>query len=1106
MPSFVPWQHISNARTALYQIRVQQWLASSNWNHRRHAFHVDRTWHIVRRRPLVIVDQLRYQQHHRSHIRFRPYNIFFSTTTTTDDSSTPEPPIASDPPNSLSSVEPTDFPSSAEPTDFSISSDPIPTPSTSSREEHIRPKAASYIEIEDNCDFFMDEDDVEYDIAPPPADNPITLTASIKSGTMASAIAQSMYSSQPYPDEEFLAVGPSVTQPTKYSIYDLDAASIRNITDIDAIADVIDQLEKMDSIEANDVGPLIMPLSRITSQKKHGERGAKLTERLLLTCLGRLPLNIFDRYTIRSTYTETVVPNKFSTVLATKEWIPNAVTTNDTDHGDASSRLQPGHDQSIIRIGSKLSYPPEDLFNRAIIAWGNLGNSVGLHQAESMFQLQVEEYVRELEFLRYHQIKNKQQKQILQANNNQSDLPFMGLNPELQLPPEPFAAPPGRKAYKSLIRAWAVSGEKNAAAKAYELMREMEHLSGVQELLHQPRDTDLRPFPPIPPIAMPDRGTYNLVLNVYAKSFALHQTIILDRVKKIVQRMHDLHAATNDDEYILDAYSYISILQVYQKYIYQCPTLEYQYLDELYTIMRQIHNEIERRKTLPPDLQEKLKASKRALDGNPSTANKKKDISIFFPMSMSWAYGIVVDALLKSQPLYRTIFMADDIVVAMTGRQNRINTLPDNGENTDGSNTSLPVPIFIPHEICVKCWPQHDTLMRVVEGWGRSGLPLATERIEHLMYVVVADAHYPRVFFLNETMETWCNSAWHFAPFVVENLLQRGLEKTTHVHNKPTGQTFAIAIRAWMKSNKREAPYRAELLFQHMLHLYEFKEDSWYRPKETHLRYVFTAWLNRTQTGETYDGIGGKGLYPAEHIEKFIFWVRDREWFRSFAEAIHSMAIRAWSKQKLPAASSSDPAVAPPNPVQHASLLWHSFADTFVPAGEQVPPYPCNWVLETCCIVQPTKALQIEAYDVAISTFQRCKHNARSYVLMVQVLRAQVKEMDDLHRSVIEDLFRRCCFAGLLTQEMVMHVVAITDNPETIQRLLGLSYQIAQLILQHQKNLESRGQKLSDERLPNALMVQNLPKEWSMNAKVSTPQPSPEPSKARGFQPQQQQY
>jgi hypothetical protein len=1010
-----------------------------------------------------------------------------------------------------------------------------------------------------------------------------------------SAIAHGKYSMPPYHqnhqnqnhDDDTLSTTASKRSSSphaprkKYNIYELDTETIRGIEHVDDLNDIVTQVEQMELLDRKDVYPLIIPLSRITSRKHYGENGAKLTERLLLTCLGRLPINIFDRYTKSATFVESGMPNRFSMVLSTRDWIPTDANHNNNSGGGAGddddeddfpndrrdNRIPPANATAAggfggtapIRIQSKLSYPTEGLFNRAIIAWGNLANSAGLHRAESLFQLQVEEYVRELEFVRYHQLKQKKQKNPPKFNthrdsydnndnthfNNDDDnvnntMPFMGMNPELQLPPEPFAAPPGRKAYKSLIRAWVVSGEKNSAAKAYELLREMEHLSGVQELLQQPRDTSLRPLPPIPPIEMPDLGVYNLVLSIYAKSFALHQPLILDRVKKIMYRVQDLKEATKSDEYRLDAYSYIAILQTYSRHIHQCTTLEYKYLDELYTIIRGIHDEIARRKSLPPtEHHEKWEFYlKRRLDQNHPPKPRKKDTVIFFPMSLSWAYGVVVDALLKSQPLYRTIFLADEILVAMTGRRNRVNTLPTSHDNDDdsgggggvgihnlrdtrddGENVSTMPSIHIPYEICTQLWPQHDTLMRLVVAWSQSRLPQAKERIEHVVQLVVADAHFPRLYFLHEKMESWSNSNWHFSPYVVENLLHRGLENSTHVHNKPTGQTFAIAFKAWMRADHRDGAHRAELLLQHLLYLYEVNEDSWYKPREVHLRYIITNWLNRCKSGQRYDGISGKDLYPAEHIEKLTFWFRDRPWFRPFAENVFSMAIRAWSMQQMPASTSGDvsndivlssnlyhnmdnnmdnhtndnvddnaeqrnASLLQPNPVEHAVKLLDSFATSFVPDGELIPPYPCNWVLETCAQVQPTLERRLEAYEAGIQTFQKCRQNSRSYTLTVQVIRNQVQELNDSHRAVIEDLFRKCCLTGLLSQDMVLQVVATATTPEPLQRLFGLSYQLAQLIIQsHQQDPKAFAR---EDRIPQALLIQNLPQEWSIKATKPT--------------------
>ena len=802
----------------------------------------------------------------------------------------------------------------------------------------VRPRATSQIEYERDDSYYNDYSDIMMDHfdeeeeeweeggLPPPPPPPLTMPPlqyggpAIHTMGAVAAIANGTYASSSNDTTTTLSqsnqIKSSTTTPItnpprrKYNIYDLDGAMINKINNIADIADIVTQVEDVPSLDGNDVEPLIIPLSRITSMKKYGEVGAQLTERLLLTCLGRMPMTVFDRYTKTATYVESTFSNKFSQVLDTKDWIPTATTTLDngtTTSSETNAKTAPMRAPNLsnegpIRIRSKLPYPTATLYNRAIIAWGNLENGAGLMRAESMFQLQIEEYVRELEFVRYHQLKNRQQEEQNRLNPASNTLPFQGLNPELQLPPEPFALPPGRKAYKSLLRAWAVSGDKNAAANTYELLREMEHLSGVQEILQMPRDTSLRPLPPIPPIDMPDLATYNVVLSAYAKANVLQHPIALERVKEIIRRIRDLRDATNNDEYCLDAYTYIALLQTYQKYIRSCkPPLEYWYLDEIYSTINDIHDEIERRKHFPVDVQERrMHLGKRSLDDNKVPDKRQKDLLIFFPMSMSWAYGVLVEALLKSAPLYRTIFIADDIVTAMTGRRNRINTPSTTNDSNNLNHVATAVPINIPYEICTDIWPQYETFMQVVEGWGRSGIPHAEERIEQLVQVVVAHAHYSRIYHLHDEMESWANSVWRFAPYIVENLLHRALEKSTHVRNKPTGQTFAISMKAWLKSNKPDAPYRAELLLQHIMHLYEVQEDSWYQPREVHLRYVLMNWLKFCSTGETYDGIGGKNLYPAEHCAKLVYGIRTRSWFQPMAEMIYGMAIRSWAMQKIP--------------------------------------------------------------------------------------------------------------------------------------------------------------------------------------------------------------
>jgi hypothetical protein len=95
---------------------------------------------------------------------------------------------------------------------------------------------------------------------------------------------------------------------------------------------------------------------------------------------------------------------------------------------------------------------------------------------------------------------------------------------------------------------------------------------------------------------------------------------------------------------------------------------------------------------------------------------------------------------------------------------------------------------------------------------------------------------------------------------------------------------------------------------------------------------------------------------------------------------------------------------------------------------------------------------------------------------MVQVIKNQVQTLDSEHLKILEELFMKCCNKGLLTQEMITELLSVASI-DTLQRLFGLSYSYAQLVIQAR---DDPSQRL--DRIPNGLLVENLPVEWSCNA------------------------
>lgn len=891
----------------------------------------------------------------------------------------------------------------------------------------------------------------------------------------------------------------------RYSIYEMNAAIIETITDIDDLSDLVHQVEGMSVLDAADVGPLLLPLTRLTSMKRYGATGAALTERLLWTCLSRLPPHVPDRYnhnnsnTTASPYHSSQPTQSLSTSDGTsssavpqqqqRDNYSDNETTVSSSLEDAPSSSGPSPralDPSVyynnhtgygqLRTSSYsvatadlmlLPYPTVAMYNRAMIAWGNCATPAAAERAEALFQVQWQEYQAEYQYL-------------LSAAAASSSSSSSSSSREA-LPSQPYAAPPDRRCFKSLIRAWGVSQHPNGAARAHEILCLMERLAGIDDILidkHQnsKQKNELEtPLPYFPAIDMPDIGTYNVVLSAYAKLFVLKHPNALKRVLEIVQRLHNLRAITGSDKFVLDGYSYVSILQAYSRYIQFCQSpMDPRFTHGVLSLIETIHSRIRDESMEPPSSSPVSSFNKKDLDN--SDRKRGADQKFLYPLSITFAYGVAVEALVKTNSYYETTELANDILLAMMGERNRINTAAQERPSSSYSSTnrnpnhSIP-PIFIPYDICTNVWPTHDMIMRVIQAWERSGVPQANERIDHLLSTAVDNTTFKRTFVLNAALETWCLSNWKGAPEVMERILRRALERSLQDRTKPTGETFALVMKGWMRSKLVEAPIRAELLLRQFLALYEDQNDTWYKPREVHVRYVLTCWLSRCKDMQRYEGISGESMYPAEHGERLVLMLHGRPWFEEVATGQFAMALRLWAMQQFP-----DNDISAPNFVQRASRLFDVYSETLA-EGELGSAYPANWVLEACKRKQPTLDRRREAYEVAIQTFQRCNRNARTYTLTVQVLHAQVETLDEEHLKVIEDLCKQCCASGMLTQDMIS-MVAATLSAEALQRLFGLSFHMAQLLVDARATASSS----SSSSVPSALLVGNLPQEWSSKA------------------------
>jgi hypothetical protein len=782
-------------------------------------------------------------------------------------------------------------------------------------------------------------------------------------------------------------------------------------------------------------------------------------------------------------------------------------------------RQNPNHShQQQLQDIVPLHYPPVDLYNLVIMSWGSMKSLEGAQRAQQVFDLLQQSY----------DGFSPVPASVEGDNHSHSTTQTASV----ERPPRP-----DRRTYKSLIRAWAVSRSPIGPAKAHEWLQLVEELSGVSDLLQNASeldssnrdesssaidqdDNDSAPSPEIPSRAKdrsqpPDRAMYNAVLSGYAYAGSSspmtattndrqqQQPTALQQMLDIVDRMDRLHSITQSREYRLDPFSYHALLRAYSKHVRSTrPCTEdirnaVQKIEELLRRMVRSHDEL-----LNANADSGRRQGEEHYHDN-DTADAAKAVP------WSWAVGVLVEALAKSRDP-SDVHLAVDYLRVLAGRasphpgmvagprQQRAPTSNSRGHHHYQHHDTQPTVLRAFSNNDVEDYPSQESIWKVIQALERldsvskreesTSTANSSERVRDTideMVRIAIEAPYERIFFVNQAAEFWIQTGWTYAPDLVEQLMASAWERSRRAASlKPTGQTFAIAMRAWLRCAERdESPHRCELLFQQMDTLHQETSDRYYRPRDEHLRYVINCWLNRCHDGRRYHGLAGH-LYPAEHIEAHLQWhiqlgssestsdsfdTSAQDWVKN-AAGHYSMAIRAWSKQVVDEADSVDA-------TDRAVRLLDELERT---TDRSIPAFPCNWALEIFSQPQETLEMRKKAYDAAVDTFRRGERNARTYVLLLKVLRQQVPALDQDHRDVIEGLVKACCSSGMLTQDLIWRAVELL-NAESLQRLFGLSYQYASLIVQ-MRDADLDLDTMSWKGVPpSALLVRNLPQEWSCN-------------------------
>lgn len=592
---------------------------------------------------------------------------------------------------------------------------------------------------------------------------------------------------------------------------------------------------------------------------------------------------------------------------------------------------------------------------------------------------------------------------------------------------------------------------------------------------------------------------YNAVLSGYGHAYPSSSTgqpaTPLQHMTAIVDRMDRLREITGSSEYKLDQFSYHALLRAYSKHVRSLRP----HTGDVRVAVRKIEDVLRRMVKSQDETAEA--ASTAAVERRHSWGHENEAPASVNPVPWPWSVGVLVEALAKSKDP-QDVYLAVEYLRVLAGRASPRPEMiagPQHMPKLQSAPHTASLRAFATHD--VEDYPSQESIWKVIQALERldsdsrreartaAGSSSSGEQVRDTIDILVRiaiEAPYERIFFVNQAAEFWVQTGWTYAPDLVEQLMASAWERSrgrTRVSLKPTGQTIAIAMRAWLKCTDRdESPHRCELLFQQMHTLHQETSDRYYRPRDEHLRYVLNCWLNRCHEGKRYHGLAGH-LYPAEHIEAHLQWhvkmgsseasldsyETSQDWVKN-AAGHYSMAIRAWSIQVVDEADSVDV-------IDRAVRLL----DELQHGADRIPAFPCNWALEVFSRRQATLEMRKKAYDAAIEIFRRGERNARTYVLLLKVLKEHVPTLDQDHRDVIEGLVKGCCSSGMLTQDLIWRAVELL-NAESLQRLFGLSYQYASLIIQ------MRDADLDLDTMtwrgvpPSALLVRNLPQEWSCNS------------------------
>ena len=590
--------------------------------------------------------------------------------------------------------------------------------------------------------------------------------------------------------------------------------------------------------------------------------------------------------------------------------------------------------------------------------------------------------------------------------------------------------------YTSVLQAYANSMSKKSIHNALDLLKKLEQKCGLDVWFQQENESNFS-LNELDPNLVPDRTCYNTILyclsryhrclNDVSEKYIHSHSYILGEMNHILKKMEKLARLFRDETWMPNTRSY-NLLLMAQKDGKEAEAI----------LMEMLHKA------------ESLLSKDSFPGGNPDNLHLIGDV-----------HDLQEETVLPNVKSYNAVLNSSD---PNRAQEILVSMLLENPSSFHGKEiTNHPIVNFISPDLVsfntvLSAWAESgvtdagekaEGIIRFMEGGPKSLLGISPKAIIKRQYQDhngVSAFIAPDVISYNMIIKAWMKSgsrdAAEKAEKILQNMIDRGgdVAESGSVAIIPTHISFSMVMNAWAQTNHSDCGNRAQAIFDKMS----------IPPNDQCFRSLILAWCNQANiTGNE------------ECLDKALQLLRDM-----YLE--HDFTVDTYLVNKVLSIPNQLS-----NPLESSKYSMvckvRQLFEDMVNADQSTGPFDVfsfNHLIKAF-LNFTDEDFQSDALFTAINTFNSlCEQdnvvpNSQTYICMFKILQ-QYLEKDVIVRSTIcEELFRKCCESGLLTNAVL----------RIIEKLLP------------QKSL-SRLEACRINDIKGPLTVYDLPSDWSKNRRV----------------------